>query len=224
MGPRNRFVGHPNCFPHSVGGFCLWRRALPGASSRGVRLHSGTALRSRRRRPSSGHLWVGHMPGQARLWVGVGAIVTFGSISGSVSSDEYRDRFASMAQVRRAMAARDPHTTVGLSQIALLEGPREVHLLMRGTRSLSLNWSNWSFNEQSTSATPVGCPWTQRLDGHRWGSQRTSRDPYTRLTGTTSPSLSPFLPHRDGPVSQVRVPHVQGYLDYKKHPPRRTLR
>ena len=93
MGPRNRFVGHPNCFPHSVGGFCLWRRALPGASSRGVRLHSGTALRSRRRRPSSGHLWVGHMPGQARLWVGVGAIVTFGSISGSVSSDEYKDRF-----------------------------------------------------------------------------------------------------------------------------------
>ena len=37
--------------------------------------------------------------------------------------------------------------------------------------------SYWSFNEQSTSATPVGCPWTQRLDGHRCGSRRASRDP-----------------------------------------------
>ena len=25
-------------------------------------------------------------------------------------------------------------------------------------------WSNWSFNEQNTSATPVGCPWTQPRD------------------------------------------------------------
>ena len=32
-------------------------------------------------------------------------------------------------------------------------------------------WSYWSFDEQSTSATPVDCPWTQRLDGHRCGSR-----------------------------------------------------
>ena len=36
-------------------------------------------------------VWVGHRPGQARLWMGVGAIVAFGSISGSVSSDKYKD-------------------------------------------------------------------------------------------------------------------------------------
>ena len=54
------------------------------------------------------------------------------------------------------------------------------HLYYRGT-SLIRNsapprtleyWSYWSFNEQSTSATPVGCPWTQCLDGHRCGSRR----------------------------------------------------
>ena len=45
--------------------------------------------------PGGRCVWVGHRPGQARLWMGVGAIVTFGSISGSVSSDEYKDRFAS---------------------------------------------------------------------------------------------------------------------------------
>ena len=50
-------------------------------------------------------LWVGHRPGQARLWMGVRAIV---ALSGSVSSDEYEDRIASMAQVRRVMPARDP--------------------------------------------------------------------------------------------------------------------
>ena len=38
-------------------------------------------------------------------------------------------------------------------------------------------WSYWSFNEQSTAATPVGCPWTQPLDGHRCGSRRASRGP-----------------------------------------------
>ena len=36
--------------------------------------------------------WVGHRPGQARLWMGVGAIVAFAPITGSVSSDEYKDR------------------------------------------------------------------------------------------------------------------------------------
>ena len=33
-------------------------------------------------------LWVGRRPGKARLWMGVGAIGAFGSLSGSVSSDE----------------------------------------------------------------------------------------------------------------------------------------
>ena len=32
--------------------------------------------------------WVGHRPGQARLWMGVGAIVAFAPILGSVSSEE----------------------------------------------------------------------------------------------------------------------------------------
>ena len=54
---------------------------------------------------------------------------------------------------------------------------------LRGAVSASLDaiadygsWSYWSFNEQSTSATPVGCPWTQRLDGHRCGSRRPPPD------------------------------------------------
>ena len=56
-----------------------------------------------------GGVWVGHRPGQARLWMGVGAIVTFGFISGSVSSDEYTDRNCMLAHMRRVMPARDPH-------------------------------------------------------------------------------------------------------------------
>ena len=47
--------------------------------------------------------------------------------------------------------------------------------------STQSDWSYWNLNEQSTSATPVGCPWTQRLDGHRCGSRRTSRDPNRRM-------------------------------------------
>ena len=35
--------------------------------------------------------------------------VTFGSMSGSVSSDEYTDRNFMLAHMRRAMPARDPH-------------------------------------------------------------------------------------------------------------------
>jgi len=51
-------------------------------------------------------------------------------------------------------------------------------------------WSYWSFNEQSTSATPVGCPWTQRLDGHRCGSRRASRDPNRRMRPSVSASTT----------------------------------
>jgi len=43
---------------------------------------------------------------------------------------------------------------------------------LRATLSVAFYLSNWSFNEQSTSATPIDCPWTQRLDGHRCGSRR----------------------------------------------------
>ena len=46
-------------------------------------------------------VWVGHRPGRARLWMGVGAIVAFAPISGSDSSDEYRDRFASWRPIQR---------------------------------------------------------------------------------------------------------------------------
>jgi hypothetical protein len=31
--------------------------------------------------------------------------------------------------------------------------------------SFSLYWSYWSFNEHSTSATPVACPWTSLFFG-----------------------------------------------------------
>ena len=48
---------------------------------------------------SAAILWVGHRPGQARLWVGVGAIGAFGSISGSVSSDEYTDQLQHAAHM-----------------------------------------------------------------------------------------------------------------------------
>jgi len=60
--------------------------------------------------PGGRCVWVGHRPGQARLWMGVGAIVTFGSISGSVSSDEYKDHNCMLAHMRRVMPARDPDT------------------------------------------------------------------------------------------------------------------
>ena len=36
-------------------------------------------------------VWVGQRPGQARLWMGVGAIVTFGSISGGDASHDYTE-------------------------------------------------------------------------------------------------------------------------------------
>ena len=38
-------------------------------------------------------------------------------------------------------------------------------------------WSYWSFNEQRTSATPVGCPSTQRLGGHRSGADPKPQTP-----------------------------------------------
>ena len=37
-------------------------------------------------------LWVGHRPGRARLGMGLGAIGAFAPVSGSDSSDEYKDR------------------------------------------------------------------------------------------------------------------------------------
>ena len=70
-------------------------------------------------------------------------------------------------------------------------------------------WSYWSFNEQSTSATPVGCPWTQRLDGHRCGSRRATTsgegvifDPQQVLGPCRGTSLTRNIP----PVGPYRSP------------------
>jgi len=57
--------------------------------------------------PKAGLSWPMAYP--YRLWMGVGAIVNFGSISGSVSSDEYKDHNCMLAHMRRAMPARDLH-------------------------------------------------------------------------------------------------------------------
>ena len=52
-------------------------------------------------------------------------------------------------------------------------------------RGVYCDWSYWSFNEQSTAATHVACPGTQRPDEHRCGSRRTSRGPSQRIPTRT---------------------------------------
>ena len=49
-----------------------------------------------------------------------------------------------------------------------LKAPVFGHVIHRNP-PMPLRYCHWGyliFNEQSTSATPVDCPWTQRLDGH----------------------------------------------------------
>jgi hypothetical protein len=115
--------------------------------------HSQRRGRMDRTKGSNGSNWVGHRPGPARLWMGVGAIGAFGSISGSVSSHVTRLRstprhhpslrYRGTSLIRNSPPSWDHHRTLDSPYCRVLGGgcfswaryPCTCHCEMRDGKS-----------------------------------------------------------------------------------------